>query len=98
MRLYLRPHERHPDPEPLRTDDRKAVLVGSAVWLVLLVACLVLRDDLAAAGRGWWAWSCVAGLGLGAFGLVYLHRREVRQRAAGRPVREPHADPERFRG
>lgn len=78
MRLYLRPEERRPDPEPLRTDDRKAVLVGMAVWGVLLVVALARREDLRAAGNGWWLWVCIAGLLLGGAGLAYLHRRAVR--------------------
>lgn len=80
MRLYLPPHERRPSPEPLRTDDRKAVLVGTAAWLVLLAVTLVRRDDLVADGLGWWTWTCAAGAGLGVVGLAYLHHREVRAR------------------
>lgn len=83
VRLFLAPHERHPDPEPLRTDDRKAVLVGIGIWLVLLAATLVFRDDLVATGRGWWTWTCAAGAGLGVLGLAYLHHREVTRRAKG---------------
>lgn len=79
MRVLLRPEERRPDPEPLRTDDRKAVLVGIALWAVLAVLALVFRDDLVATGRGWWLWCAVAGVGLGIAGLAYLHHREVRR-------------------
>jgi hypothetical protein len=78
VRLYLRPEERRPDPEPLRTDDRRAVLVGIVCWLVLLVAALVTRNQLLDAGRGWWIWTCAAGAGLGVLGLGYLHRRRMR--------------------
>lgn len=78
MRLYLRPEERRPDPEPLRTDDRRAVLVGTGTWAVLLVVAVVVRDDLRADGHGWWLWVCVAGIALGLVGLLYLHRRTVR--------------------
>ena len=46
--LYLPPEERRDDPAPLRTDDRRAVLVGTGVWLALLVGTLVARDGLAA--------------------------------------------------
>lgn len=80
MRLYLSPKDRRPDPEPLVTDDRTAVVVGTVVWLVLLGVMLLRRDDLLADGRGWWVWTCVAGAALGGLGLVYLHRREVRER------------------
>ena len=82
MRLYLRPSQRRPDPEPLRTDDRKAVLVGTVVWLVTLAAAVVARDELVPSGRGWWIWTCAAGAILGLLGLGYLHHREVRQRSA----------------
>ena len=103
MRLYLAPHERRPDPEPLATDDRKAVLAGTVVWLVLLVAALVGRNALVDAGRTWWIWTCAAGAGLGLLGLAFLHHREVRRRqerppaASGpREVRAP-APPRRGR-
>ena len=36
MRLWLKDSERRPDPEPVKTDDRKAMLVGIALWLVAL--------------------------------------------------------------
>jgi Protein of unknown function (DUF2530) len=82
VRLYLRASERRPDPEPLRTDDRKAVLVGTAVWAGMLAATLALRADLVAQGRGWWVWTCIAGAGLGLAGLAFVHHREVRQRSS----------------
>ena len=42
MKLFLKDSERRPDPEPLQTDDRKAVLVGLAAWLVAFVVLLVV--------------------------------------------------------
>ena len=74
MRLYQRSAGRRPDPEPLRTNDRPAVLVGIGLWAVALVATLVLHDRLAADGRGWWSWTALAGIGLGLMGLGYLRR------------------------
>jgi hypothetical protein len=92
VRLYLAPHERRPDPEPLLTDDRKAVLVGTGVWVVLLVAAIATRGALAESGRTWWIWTCAAGAGLGLLGLAYLHHREVRQRreSVEATAEEPH--------
>jgi Protein of unknown function (DUF2530) len=72
--LYQRSAGRRPDPEPLRTNDRAAVLVGIALWAVALVATLVVHDRLAADGRGWWSWTALAGIGLGLIGLGYLRR------------------------
>lgn len=74
---------RLPEPAPRPTDDRRVVLAGTVVWLVLLAASLVLADDLAEAGRSWWIWTCVAGATLGALGLVHLNRRGRRGRSGG---------------
>ena len=71
----------------MRTNDRAVVLVGIAVWAVLLVVALVLRERLVEQGRGWWVWTPVAGLALGGYGLDYVRRRDRRAarvaRAAG---------------
>lgn len=78
MRLYLRSHERRPDPPPVRTNDRAAVLVGIAIWAVLAVLALLLRGTLQAHGHGWWVWTPPAGIALGGYGLYYLRRRDAR--------------------
>ena len=75
MPLYLPPEDRRPPPEPLATDDRFAVLVGIAVWAVLGVVGLLLRDRLVDAGNGWWLWVALCGVLLGGVGLLHLHRR-----------------------
>ena len=80
MRLWLKDSERRPDPAPVKTDDRKAFVVGLALWVVGLVLVLVFLPALSADGRGWWLWTCVVGLGLGAAGVVYAHVRQVRQK------------------
>ncbi len=72
------PRTRRPDPEPLRTDDRGAVLVGTVVWAVLLVVALVERDRLEADGNGWWVWTPVVGIALGLLGLRVVSRRHRR--------------------
>ena len=74
MRLYQRSADRRPDPPPLDTDDRAAVLVGIGLWVVALVLALVLNGRLAEQGHSWWAWTAVAGIGLGLAGLLYLRR------------------------
>jgi hypothetical protein len=75
MRLYVRSRQRRPDPAPLLTDDRATVLVGTAVWVVLLVAALIWHGRLSADGHGWWVWTPVAGIALGLYGLRYLRKR-----------------------
>ena len=82
MRILLHADERRPDPEPLRTDDRKAVLVGISMWTVLACLALIRRDALVADGLGWWLWCCVSGIVLGLAGLAFLHVREARARVS----------------
>lgn len=79
MPLFLPPSKAKPPPPPLRTDDRRAVLVGLGVWAVLLVAALAV-PEVRSTGEGRWLGSCVAGLLLGLVGLGYVHRRERRGR------------------
>ncbi len=78
MRLYQRSADRRPDPEPLRTNDRVTILIGIGAWLVALVVTLVLHDQLAAQGRGWWTWTTLVGIALGGIGLDYIRRHERR--------------------
>ena len=75
MRLWLKDSERRPDPAPIKTDDRKAVLVGLVLWLVALGGLLVFLTPLLASDRGWWLWTVLVGLGIGLILLVYTHRR-----------------------
>ncbi len=75
MRLWLKDTERRPDPVPVKTDDRKAILVGMTLWLVALVVVLLVSGPLAAAGHSWWLYACAAGLGLGIIALIYTDRR-----------------------
>jgi len=75
VRLWLKDSERRPDPEPVKTDDRKAVLVGLALWVVALAVLLIFITPITAAGDGWWLWTIVTGLALGVVMLVYTHWR-----------------------
>jgi len=75
VRLWLKDSERRPDPAPVKTDDRKAMLVGIVLWLIALAVLLLLMPALTEAGMGWWLWTCVAGIALGLIGILYTHRR-----------------------
>lgn len=82
MRFWLSESERRPDPAPARTDARKALLVGTAGWLVALAIALLFRDQLAEAGLGWLLWAAVTGAVIGIVGLVVvqvIRRRIARQ-------------------
>ena len=75
MRIWLKDSERRPDPEPVETDDRKAMLVGIVLWVIALVAVVLFIEPLIAAGNLWWLGTVFAGLALGLIGLVYTHLR-----------------------
>ena len=75
MRLWLKDSERRADPEPVKTDDRKAMLVGIVLWLVALAALLVFIEPVTASGNAWWLWACATGLALGVVGILYTHAR-----------------------
>lgn len=57
-----------------------AVVIGSALWALAFLALLPFRDTLADDGREWWLWTCVAGFGLGLYGVYYVRRRRDRLR------------------
>jgi hypothetical protein len=79
VRLYLRSADRRPDPPPLRTDDRRTVLVGMAVWAVLWVLAILLHARLSDAGYGWTVWTPPVGIALGVLGLRYVRRHAPRE-------------------
>jgi len=75
VRLFIKDSERRPDPAPVKTDDRKVVLVGLVLWIVALGVMLVLLAQLQASGLVWLLWTVVGGLVLGLGLLVYTARR-----------------------
>ena len=72
MKLWLKDSERKPDPVPVKTDDRKAVLAGLALWIVGLVVLLIVQPAPEL------VWTCVTGAVLGLVGLIYTHARRDR--------------------
>ena len=77
MRLWLKDSQRRPDPEPAKTDDRKAILVGLAGWAVALIVLLVAGPLIDGWSAGWLV-TCAVGLLLGILALVYTVRRHGR--------------------
>ena len=63
------------DVEPLDVDGVRTVQVGLGIWFVTFLALLPFWGALADADRTWWLWTCMAGFGLGLFGLEYCRRR-----------------------
>jgi hypothetical protein len=75
---------RRPAPPPLEANDQLVTTIISAGWAVALIVLLVARQHIAGSDR-WWIWTCVAGLGLGVFGMVYVpYLKRSRARAAAR--------------
>ena len=59
-------------PEPVSVDLRQVVLVGTGLWLVALVPCILLA---ALTRLGWTPVRvCLAGVALGALGLNWVSR------------------------
>jgi len=78
---------RRPSPEPLEANDQLVTAVISAGWAIALIVLLAIRAEIPASDR-WWIWTCVTGLGLGIFGLLYVPiLKRSRARAAERRAR-----------
>jgi uncharacterized membrane-anchored protein len=75
VRLFIKDSERRPDPAPVKTDDRKVVLVGLVLWIVALGVMLALLPQVLDSGLDWLLWTVVGGLVLGLGLLVYTARR-----------------------
>jgi hypothetical protein len=82
MRLWLKDSERLPDPQPVLTDDRKALLVGIVAWVLALGGLVLFIEPLREAGNDWWLWAAIAAIAMGLLGLVTVHRRLGREKAA----------------
>jgi hypothetical protein len=74
VRFYLKDSERRPDPEPVKTDDRTALLVGLLLWVAALVATILISGV-----SGALMWTCVAGLAIGVVLLIYAELRRRRR-------------------
>lgn len=59
----------------MKTDDRKAMLIGIVLWLVGLALLLFFIVPLTEAGNVWWLWTCIAGIALGLVGILYTNWR-----------------------
>lgn len=78
------PRPRHEVPPPLEGNDQVITLVVTAAWAVTLIVLLAVGHHLPPSSR-WWIWTCVAGVGQGLFGLVYVPRiKRSRAAAVGR--------------
>ena len=67
------------DVDPLDVDGVRTLEVGTAIWLVAFIALLPFYGKLEETGRVWWLWTCMAGFGLGLFGIEICRRRRKRR-------------------
>jgi hypothetical protein len=58
--------------------ENAPVAIGTAIWALLFVIGLVIRDDLEGSGREWWIWTAAAGVVLGLIGHLYMRRRQIK--------------------
>jgi hypothetical protein len=76
--------DRRPAPPPLEANAPLVTWVGIAAWAVALIVLVAVREHIPPSDR-WWIWTCVTGIGLGVFALLYIPRlTRSRERAAQR--------------
>ena len=75
MRLFLKDSERRPDPIPVKTDDRRPILVGLAAWVVATIVVVLFVAPMSDSGNSALLPTCVVGIVLGLAGLVYAAKR-----------------------
>ena len=70
MKLFVSHVERKPEPEPVKVNQKLVVLIGTGVWVVVLLVLLAFYQSLADAGLLWWLHTAIVGILLG--GLAYF--------------------------
>lgn len=66
----------------LQVPTQRVIQVGLVLWALALVVTLLV-PALHEGERDWWPWACVAGLVLGAVGLLYVRRGRGNAHDAG---------------
>lgn len=74
-----------PEIEPVADDGVRITTLGTLLWALAGVLCLLLRDQLAAHDNEWWIATCAVGTLLGLAAMTYTRRRAAVYRAAQRP-------------
>jgi hypothetical protein len=69
------PAEDPPELKPVDVDGVRTVAIITVLWALAFVVLAFFRSELDDAGRGWWIWACLAGVGLGLLGLEYCRKR-----------------------
>ncbi|MEY4293510.1 MAG: hypothetical protein RIR29_160 [Actinomycetota bacterium] len=74
MRFYVKDSERKPDPEPIKTNAKLAIIVGLILWVIALLF-LVFQATQASAQKSWYTTTCIVGIILGIYALIRERRR-----------------------
>ncbi len=77
--------------EPLDSHGVTTFVVGSIAWLVAFVLLLPFYSQLESAGRLWWLWTCLAGFGLGMYGIEVARWRRKREHGPEVPPQQDRA-------
>lgn len=75
MKLWVSESDRKPEPEPIESNAKVAVLLGIAAWTIALVLVLFFGDSFAGSIPSWWTLCCVFGISLGIFGFFKVRGR-----------------------
>ena len=75
FRLWVRDADRRPDPQVKQTDDRTPVIIGTALWVVALIAVLLEPVAIPESSRLPYTLTCATGVVLGPLGLLYFRLR-----------------------
>ena len=74
VRFYLKHVERRPDPEPVKVNPKRAIVVGLALWSVALLALFIAPDALPLEKTLAFS-TCGVGIVLGFWGLWHVRNR-----------------------
>lgn len=74
MRFYVKDSQRKPDPAPVKTNAKLALMVGTILWaaggLFLLFAAQQAQQV-----ETWQLATCGVGFALGVFGFIHVSRK-----------------------
>ena len=74
VRFYLKHVERKPDPEPVKVNAKRAILVGLCLWAVALLVLLFTPEGLPFE-EPLTLTTCGVGIVLGVWGLWHVRNR-----------------------
>ncbi|MCF3963136.1 DUF2530 domain-containing protein [Streptomyces fuscigenes] len=78
-------------PAPLEGPIVATVTAGTIIWSVMFLGQLPFYGWFSDHGHAWWIWTCLAGAGLGCFGIWYVRARDA---AIKRSAATRDADPD----